>query len=125
MEIGRINQLFTENLITAEEHEFLISKVVEQKKRFSLKALAALIIPVFGYILLLTFTVNGHAMGLVRDGETRLWIGMITGLIGFLFYFASKSDIKSGNYKGVEIANFGFGIASAILIIVLPVLIMM
>lgn len=48
MEIGRINQLFTDNLITSEEHEFLISKVVEQKKRLSLKALAALIIHVFG-----------------------------------------------------------------------------
>jgi len=48
MKIEKINKLLRENLITIEEHEFLISKIVEQKKEFSSKALAAFIIPIIG-----------------------------------------------------------------------------
>ena len=125
MEIEKINDLFRQNLITVEEHEFLISKVVERKKEFSPKALAAGMIPTIGYILMITFTIDGRAIGLVPDGEARLWIGIITASIGVVFYFLSKPEIKSGKYKGIEFSNFGFGIALAILVILLPLVIML
>jgi len=125
MEIEKINELFKQNLITLEEHQFIISKVVEQKKEFSSKALVACIAPSIGYILMLTYTINGQEIGLVPNGEARLWIGMVTGVIGIVFYFLSKPDLKLGKYKGAEISNFGLGIASSILIILLPLLIMM
>ena len=132
MDIERINQLFTNGYISTIEHHFLISTVTEQKisrqkkkeaTKYSLKAIFTPIFPFIGFLLVFSFSYHDSIYELfpALEIETKIWITTVTSVLGVIFYILAKTEIKNQQRRGIELANFGLGIAFVILLVIIPI----
>jgi len=90
----------------------------------SASAIASAIFGALAWISMLTYTINGRVYSILSSGEARLYVGGALAAIAVVCFFISLSSLKTGTHKGWLPAGVGLGIASAVLSIVVPVLLM-
>jgi hypothetical protein len=124
MTIERINHLFESGTITAQEHnELILLYVNESKKSNSFFGYLTLILALFGYILMLSFTKDNNEFSVLSSGNQRLWAGGIFSIIS-IAAFVISNQINRAKKTSNNFAYVGLGIAIAILFIVIPVFFM-
>jgi hypothetical protein len=124
MKLERINQLFEEGLITSEEHQSLVKQFCSNYKKTSRFVWASLITASIGWLIMLSYTVNGSERALLSS-ENRGFAGAIFGFQSLIFYYIAKLEIKNSlDVGGLEIAARGQALSIAILLIVVPVLLL-
>lgn len=125
MTLERVNQLFRDGVISAEEHGFLVAILAPSPKRTSGFAWACLVCAAVGWILMMTFTVNGQQWSLLPSGEARLAVGGILSTLSLIMFLVARRETKTrADVGGQSIAAAGLAIAVAILSIVIPVVLL-
>ncbi|MDF2192756.1 hypothetical protein [Paraflavitalea sp. CAU 1676] len=120
MTIDRINQLFENGHISAEEHNELINQSVAVVKKNSTYSYWTIGLGLTGYLLMLTFTKNGHEFSLLGNGTQRLWAGTIFSLLGLFTFLKARAEIEAQQYKQ-NLAYIGIGVIAAVLMVSIPV----
>lgn len=124
MTIECINQLFENGLITSEEHQELINQTIGNPKPTSKYNKLTFFFALCGYLLMLTFTKNGHTFSLLSNGNQRLWAGAIFSALGLFTFYKYRKEIDSQRNHNY-LAYIGIGLIVSLLVIVIPVFLML
>jgi hypothetical protein len=122
--LERINQLFQNGNITANEHSALIGKFYPVEKKVSVFALLSLITASINWILMLKFTYHDDVYTLLSAGNKYYISLFLVPLSLLLFAFAIHEINRKENVKGFGIAIAGLTLALAILSITIPTFLM-
>ena len=122
MTIERINYLYQNGHISAFEHSEL-TKNYHSKAKNSILSYITLITGFLGWILMLTYTQNGQTVGLLSNGESRLFSGLFFSTLTIFLFLVTRKRSSNLNEK-INYAYVGLGVAIAIQFIAIPVLFM-
>lgn len=112
--LRRLNTLFQEGKISANEHIYLVEKLFPATEKVSLFAIASLVTSVIMWILLLRYEFGGKEYSLL-SGESRSISATILCIISITLSYIAYKEIKmDASVKGTEFIAASFVLSTLI-----------